>query len=95
MNPDRDQNSGAIFKNNKKTTESQPNAKGEALIDGVEYWISAWTNTSKKGELYQKLKFNRKEPTANTNASTTHTANSNTPNNLFNSNFSFDQDMPF
>lgn len=92
MNQERDQNSGAIFKNHKKTTESQPNAKGEALIDGVEYWISAWTNTSKKGELYQKLKFNKKE---NPSGANTSVANTNAPSNSFNNNFSFDQDMPF
>jgi hypothetical protein len=30
-------------------------------VDGTEYWISAWTKTSKKGEKYQSLSVTRKE----------------------------------
>jgi len=52
--------SGVLFANDKRTKETQPNAKGSALIDGVEYWVSAWTNTSSKGVKYQSLKFERK-----------------------------------
>lgn len=51
---------GALFANPDRTKETQPNAKGSALIDGVEYWVSAWTNTSSKGIKYQSLKFERK-----------------------------------
>ena len=53
-------NSGSIFKNDKRDKESSPNGKGSALIDGVEYWISAWTNDGKNGK-YQGLKFQRKD----------------------------------
>jgi hypothetical protein len=53
--------SGVLFANDKREKETQPNAKGSALIDGVEYWISAWTNTSSKGVKYQSLKFERKD----------------------------------
>lgn len=52
---------GALFANPDRTKETQPNAKGSALIDGVEYWVSAWTNTSSKGIKYQSLKFERKD----------------------------------
>lgn len=51
---------GALFINDKREKDTQPNAKGSALIDGVEYWVSAWTNTSSKGTKYQSLKFERK-----------------------------------
>jgi len=51
---------GVLFANPDRTKETQPNAKGSALIDGVEYWVSAWTNTSSKGVKYQSLKFERK-----------------------------------
>lgn len=61
----KDENSGALFRNNNRLTDKHPHAKGEAIIDGVEYWISAWTNTSNKGEQYQKLKFNRKDENSN------------------------------
>jgi len=54
---------GVLFANDKREKETQPNAKGSALIDGVEYWVSAWTNTSSKGTKYQSLKFERKSQT--------------------------------
>lgn len=54
-------NSGALFVNDKRDKETQPNAKGSAMIGGVEYWVSAWTNTSSKGAKYQSLKFERKD----------------------------------
>ena len=54
-------NSGSLFKNDKRETDSQPNAKGSALIDGVAYWVSAWTNTAANGAKYQSLKFSKKE----------------------------------
>jgi len=57
-------NTGALFVNDRREKETQPNARGSALIDGVEYWVSAWTNTSSKGVKYQSLKFERKEEQA-------------------------------
>ena len=55
---------GALFANKEKTKDTDANAKGSALIDGVEYWVNAWTNTSKAGEKYQKLSFTRKKQQA-------------------------------
>lgn len=52
---------GVLFANAERTKETQPNAKGSAMIGGVEYWVSAWTNTSSKGTKYQSLKFERKD----------------------------------
>ena len=54
-------NSGALFKNDKKTTDAHPNARGQATIDGVEYWVSAWTKTSGAGVKYQSLAFTRNQ----------------------------------
>lgn len=53
-------NTGSLFANDRREKESQPNAKGSALIGGVEYWVSAWTNTSQGGKKYQSLKFEPK-----------------------------------
>lgn len=55
-------NSGAMFKNNDKTGETEPDYKGNALIDGSDYWINAWLNTSKAGNKYMKFSFSPKEP---------------------------------
>ena len=53
-------NSGVLFKNDNRESEKHPNAKGSALIDGVEYWVSAWTKEGQKGK-FQSLSFERKE----------------------------------
>jgi hypothetical protein len=42
-------NRGALWKNDNQTTEKHPALKGSAEINGVDYWVSAWT--SKEGWL--------------------------------------------
>jgi len=54
-------NSGTIFKNDRKEKESHPDGKGSCVIDGVEYWVSSWNKTSTKGTQYRSLSFQRKE----------------------------------
>ena len=54
-------NSGTLFKNDRREKDSHPHAIGTALIDGVEYWISAWTKDGQKGR-FQSLSFKRKDP---------------------------------
>ena len=54
-------NDGVLFKNDKKETDSHPDYKGNAMIDGTEYWFSAWINTSKTGTKYMKTSFSKKE----------------------------------
>ena len=53
--------SGSMFKNQKKLTDNHPNMNGSALIDGVEYWLSAWTKTDKNGNKWQSLSFTKKD----------------------------------
>jgi hypothetical protein len=54
-------NSGALFENVDRKTDKHPNARGTLNVEGVEYWISAWTKVSKKGDKYQSLSVQRKE----------------------------------
>ena len=54
-------NSGALFKNDRKEQEKQPDYKGSLTVNGAEYWISAWLNESKSGQKYMGLKINLKE----------------------------------
>ena len=54
--------SGSMFKNQKKLTDNHPNMTGSALIDGVEYYVSAWTKTDKNGNKWQSMSFTKKEP---------------------------------
>jgi uncharacterized protein (DUF736 family) len=48
-------NRGALFKNNDKTEESQPDYRGNINCGGTEYWLSAWLKTSKAGMKYMSL----------------------------------------
>jgi len=57
--------SGSLFRNDKKESESHPNAKGSAKIDGVDYWLDAWTKKDKNGNPWQSLSFKRKTTPAN------------------------------
>lgn len=57
-------NSGSLFKNDKREKDTHAHARGSAMIDGVEYYVDAWTNTTSKGDKYQSLKFKRKEQAA-------------------------------
>lgn len=58
------ENSGSLFKNDKKTEGKHPNARGSALVGGVEYWVSAWTKKDKNGNPWQSLSFTKKEEQA-------------------------------
>ena len=54
--------SGALFRNDRKEKETHPDYKGDCLIDGKLYWISAWLNESKSsGTKYMSLAFKLKE----------------------------------
>jgi hypothetical protein len=55
------ENSGSLFKNDKREKDTHPNATGSALIGGVEYWVSAWTKKDKNGNAWQSLAFKPKE----------------------------------
>lgn len=37
-----DNNRAAIWGNDKKETPKHPDFRGQATVDGVEYWVSAW-----------------------------------------------------
>lgn len=52
-------NSGSLFKNDRREKDSHPHATGTALIGGVEYWVSAWTKEGKNGK-FQSLAFRPK-----------------------------------
>ena len=47
---DKKDNSGVLFKNDKKETGNQPDYKGNITVAGVEYWLSAWIKEGKSGK---------------------------------------------
>lgn len=52
---------GGLFKNDKKETDKHPDYRGSCFVGGVEYWISSWINKDKNGNKYMSLKFNQKD----------------------------------
>jgi len=50
-------NTGAIFKNDYKEKETQPDYKGKAMVDGKEKEVALWLNESKNGKKYFSVKF--------------------------------------
>ena len=53
--------SGTLRPNQQKTSDKHPALKGHCNINGTEYWIAAWSNTSEDGQKYLSLKFEQKE----------------------------------
>lgn len=45
-------NSGAIFKNDKKTADNQPDYRGKINVDGKEWEISLWVKEGQKAGKY-------------------------------------------
>lgn len=53
-------NSGTLFRNDKRKKDSHPHARGEAMIGGVLYEVAAWTKEGRNGR-FQSLSFKEKE----------------------------------
>ena len=61
MSYEQRDNSGSLFKNDKKTTDKHPDRKGSAMIDGVNYWVSGWVKQDKNGNPWMSLSFQAKD----------------------------------
>ena len=51
---------GALFKNDKKGVETRPDYTGNCMIDGTEFWVSAWLKKGGKGT-FMSLAFKPKD----------------------------------
>ena len=78
-------NTGALFKNDKKQSDRHPDYNGSCEVNGVEMWMSAWLKTSNGGKKYMSFSFNPKEAQANKSQPSQAPAN----------NFDEDGDIPF
>jgi uncharacterized protein (DUF736 family) len=54
-------NSGSLFVNDKKEKPNHPDFKGQAIIEGVACWLSAWKKEAKDGKMYLSLSFQPKD----------------------------------
>ena len=50
-------NTGAIFKNDKKTSETHPDYKGKVNVNGKDMEIALWLKESKSGTKYFSTTF--------------------------------------
>ena len=58
---DKKDNSGVLFRNDKKDTPNHPDYKGGLTVNGQEYWLSAWIKEGKSGK-FMGLALSPKEP---------------------------------
>jgi uncharacterized protein (DUF736 family) len=58
--PKRD-NSGALFRNDKKEQPNHPDYKGQCVVNGVEYWLSSWIKKSQAGQTFMSLALTPKQ----------------------------------
>ena len=50
-------NRGAVWKNSKREKDTHPHWTGTAMVDGVEYWVSAWKKRDDAGEKAPSISF--------------------------------------
>ena len=55
-------NSGSLFKNDKKQTDKHPDYKGTAIVDGVNKNLAAWIRTSQTGKKYMSITIQDPQP---------------------------------
>jgi hypothetical protein len=77
-------NRGALWKNDKRTTEKHPQLRGSAEINGVEYWVSAWTSNEGGKKPLVSLSFQVKDEMPTSTAQV-----------VVSNEVDFDDDLPF
>jgi hypothetical protein len=45
-------NTGSLFRNERREKDTHPTHQGQAKIDGLEYWVSAWVKEGAKGKFF-------------------------------------------
>ena len=54
-------NSGSLFKNDRKEQDNHPDYAGSIMVDGVEYWLNGWLKSGAKGKFFS-LSVKPKQP---------------------------------
>ena len=57
-------NTGRLFKNEKKEKDTQPDYTGTALVGGVEHFMDAWIKRSENGRTWMSFSFKPKQKQA-------------------------------
>jgi uncharacterized protein (DUF736 family) len=82
-------NSGSIFRNEKKEKENHPDYKGSCMVGGVEMWMSSWLKVGANGTKFMSFSFQPKEQQAQQPAARQAAKQAPAPAP------EFDDDMPF
>lgn len=53
--------SGTLGRNTRREKDTHPTHNGRCVIDGKEYWISAWTKEGRDGSKFFSLAFKPRE----------------------------------
>jgi hypothetical protein len=51
---------GALFRNDKRENDQQPEYRGDGLVNGEPVWLSAWIKESKDDRKYFSIAFKNK-----------------------------------
>lgn len=54
--------SGSLFKNDRKATENHPDYTGSIMVNGKDYWLSAWVKEGAKGKFFSVSIGKEKQP---------------------------------
>ena len=65
-------NSGSMFKNNRKETEKHADMTGDIMVDGKLYWINGWRKIDKNGNPYYSFSVNPKQARQEESSQQTH-----------------------
>lgn len=54
-------NTGSMFKNNRKERENQPDMTGEIMVEGKLFWLNAWRKVDKNNNPWYSFSVKPKE----------------------------------
>lgn len=71
-------NSGSLWRNDRKTKDSHPDYTGSAMIGGVDYFMNVWLKQSREGKKFFSFSFKPKnQPGEVVERSATYTGSQN------------------
>jgi len=57
-------NSGSLFKNDRKEKDTHADYRGDGMVNGQLVWINSWVKTASNGKPFMSMTFQAKEQQA-------------------------------